>query len=367
MRLSSRFHAALIVAITAAIAPACTQRAPAARLRDPATPTVPHADAQYLSALTGSIRGLAGDTASARKARVTEQLPAPMNPGRHRVEIVSSVDRTRQPSYITVPAPPDKSAPTPLVVVLHTWSFDLEQRQPILEAEVAARGWLLLAPNFRGRNDRPEACGSAIAQQDVLDAVEWVRKHYAVDERRIYVLGMSGGGYMTMLMAARHPDLWAAASAWVGISDLVEWYASHGADNFGLMMRGCFGAAPDQDRRADAEAKIRSPVRYLSPTLRVPLELAAGRFDSTVRVTHSLRAMQAIAPSAITDDEISQLASAGPGLLRPAVGDTASDPLLTRRIFLRRSSGRFRVTIFDGGHEWLPLAAVDWLARHRKP
>jgi len=30
-------------------------------------------------------------------------------------------------------------------------------------------------------------------------------------------------------------------------------------------------------------------------------------------------------------------------------------------------TGNSRVTIFDGGHEWLPGAAIGWLADQRKP
>ncbi len=295
------------------------------------------------------------------------QAVAPMNPGRHRVEILSSADGSMQPSYITVPEPRPAPERAPLVVVLHTWSFDVDQRQPELEAEAAARGWLLLAPNFRGRNDHPEACGSPLAQQDILDAVAWVRSRYPVDDRRIYVLGLSGGGFMTMLMAARRPDLWAAASAWVGISDLGDWYSAHREGDFGRMIRSCFGGTPDGNRAIANEMAARSPLRYISPRLKVPLDLAAGRSDTVVSIRHSLRAMQALAPHAVRDDEIALLLGSGPGLTRPAPSDTAADPLLGRRIFLRRQAGSSRITIFDGGHEWMARAAVAWLALHQKP
>lgn len=295
------------------------------------------------------------------------QVAAPASPGRHRVEISSSADGSVQPSYVIVPLRPGNAEPMPLAVVLHTWSFDLEQRQPELEAEAATRGWLLLSPNFRGRNDHPDACGSSLAQQDVLDAVKWVRSHYQIDERRIYVLGLSGGGYMTMLMAARNPDLWAAASAWVGISDLGAWYATHNGDDYGRMMRACFGGSPGGNKAIADELLARSPIRYLRPGLNVPLDLAAGRFDSTVSIAHSLRAMQALAPRSVTNDEIDLLLGSGPGLTRPTPSDTATDPVLGRRIFLRRTAGSSRITIFDGAHEWNARAAVDWLAQHRKP
>ena len=137
------------------------------------------------------------------------QPAVPTAPGRHRIEVRSSDDGSLQPSYLFLP---DKStASAPLAVILHTWSFDLEQRDSTVEKEARDRGWLLLAPNFRGRNDHPEACGSVAAVQDILDAVAWVRAHYKVDERRIY-----------LLMVGLHNSPWAASSAWVGISDLIE-------------------------------------------------------------------------------------------------------------------------------------------------
>ncbi len=288
----------------------------------------------------------------------------PTAPGRHRIDVRSSADSSLQPSYLSLPTALQK--PVPLAVLLHTWSYDLEQRDSTVEAEAEARGWILLAPNFRGRNDHPEACGSRLAQQDILDAVAWVRSHYSVDGRRIYVLGLSGGGYMTMLMAGRHPDLWAGASAWVGISDLRDWYGVNSGNQYGEMIRGCFGGDPSQSDSIAAEFRDRSPLRYLSARPSVPIDLAAGRFDSTVAVSHTLRTFQVLAPGRVSDAEIALLAGPGAGLPSPSPADTSSDPELGRRIFLRRTAGRYRVTIFDGGHEWLPRAAMAWLARQRK-
>lgn len=288
-------------------------------------------------------------------------------PGRHRIEVTSTSDGTRQASNLFVPpAKPAGGSRYPVAVLMHTWSYDLDQPFPDVEAEAAARRWLLLVPNFRGRNDHPEACGSPLAQQDILDAVAWVRAHYPVDDSRIYLLGLSGGGFMTMLMAARHPALWTAASAWVGISDLVNWYAAHQTDDYGRMMRACFGGKPTEDPKSAAKARARSPLTHLTPRLRVPLDLAAGRGDSTVSFTQSLRAFQRIAPGTITSAEIEQLLAPGRGLIAPAATDTAADALFGRRIFLRRTAGASRVTIFDGDHEWIPRAAMAWLADHRK-
>lgn len=303
--------------------------------------------------------------ASSSSETLWAQESIPSTPGRHRFEVRSSADGSLQPSYVYLPT--ERGAPAPLAVLLHTWSFDLEQRDSTVEAEAERRGWILLAPNFRGRNDHPQACGSPAAQQDILDAVAWVRSHYSVDNRRIYLLGLSGGGYMTMLMAARHQDLWAAASAWVGISDLTAWYTSHSEDRYGEMMRACFGGSPTASDSTAREFQARSPVTHLSSRNRVPMDLAAGRSDSVVAASHTLRAFQLIAPGVVADADIDMLMADSPGLPAPAPADTTSDPLLGRRIFLRRVSGPSRVTIFEGGHEWVPRAAIDWLAKQRKP
>ena len=286
----------------------------------------------------------------------------PDQPGRHRVEVRSTADSTFQPSMLAIPtAPAPANGRRPLAVMLHTWSFDLEQRDSTVETEATARGWLLLSPNFRGRSDTPFACGSDLAQQDILDAVAWVRAHYAVDSTRIYLLGRSGGGFMTMMMASRYPAQWAAASAWVGISDLAAWNGEHPKDAYGRMMRACFGGAPGESATITAAYATRAPLRYLHPTLRVPLDLAAGVHDTVVSPRHTLKAFQAIAPGSLSDAEIDAMMRGEYGVPAPA-----ADPSLVRKIHVRRTAGASRVTLFEGEHEWISRAAIAWLAAQQR-
>lgn len=287
------------------------------------------------------------------------------------VQIPSSIDGSAQPSFLSLPDSLNPARPTALAVVLHTWSFDYKQRQPTLEAGVRARGWILLAPNFRGRNDHAEACGSSLAQQDILDAVQWVRERYPVDPRRIYVMGMSGGGYMTLLMAGRYPELWAAASAWVGIGDIGLWYADHGTDTFGAMMRQCFGGAPGSSDSVRAEYRARSPTTWLARATQLPLDIAAGRDDPEVPMSQSVLAFNALARATgsepVSPDELAELTRPNGMLSRPGLADTTADAVWARRLWLRRVAGPSRLTIFDGVHEWLPGAVLDWLDQHIKP
>ncbi len=295
---------------------------------------------------------------------------------RIKVLIESTMDQAKQPCYVVLPGNFDPDGdPVPLLVSLHSWSANLEQRRETLEAKAEARGWISIFPNFRGRNDHPEACGSLLAQQDILDAVAWAQKKYPVDEKRIYLMGVSGGGHMTMLMVGRHPQVWAAASAWVGISDLAAWHKLHDQrkSRYALMMRACCGGAPGASAEVNKQYRDRSPINFLHRAVDVPLDIAAGVHDGhkgSVPIHHSLNAFNAIAGAAkaapITEQEIQQISRPNGRLKSPRASDTVSDDSFGRAIYLRRSAGKSRVTIFEGGHEGIETAAMAWLERHSK-
>lgn len=297
----------------------------------------------------------------------------PTEPGRYLIEVQSSVDRSSQPSFVILP--PDFQAggpPRPVVVSLHSWSFGLEQRWPELEEMVADRGWIYLFPNFRGRNDNIEACASDIARQDVIDALDWVMEHYRIDDERVYVTGVSGGGFMTLAMVASYPTRWTAASAWVPLSDLRAWYDFHALDRYGEMTRQCVGGDPAEDGSILAEMERRSPLHQLASAVEVPLDLAAGRFDghtgAPIPVWHTLAAFNVIAEAVgapgVSAQEIAELSRHAPRLVHPTESDAVEDPSFGRAIFLRRHAGKARVTIFDGGHEGIPSAAIAWFELH---
>ena len=293
---------------------------------------------------------------------------------RQRISVPSTADGTSQPAYLIVPQGFNaQQAAVPLLVSLHSWSGDVEQRQPALEAAAEKRGWLYLFPDFRGMNDKPQACGSTLAQQDILDAVAWVCQRYPVDRSRIYLTGSSGGGHMTMLMAGRHPEIWAAASAWVGISDLAAWHGKHSDGRYGEMLRQCCGGPPGQSAKVDEQYRQRSPLTHLVGAVGLPLDLAAGVHDGhqgSVPIRHTLEAFNVVAEAQgakiITEQEIAQLSRPKGRLEKPQAGDQVADRSFGRAIYLRRMAGKCRVSIFEGGHEGLPEAALAWLEQHRK-
>lgn len=294
---------------------------------------------------------------------------------RSAISVPSTVDQTEQKCYLHLPSGYDPAGePRPLLVSLHSWSGDVEQRNSPLEQLADRRGWLVLLPNFRGRNDIPEACGSPLAQQDVLDAVAWVSQRHRVDRRRIYLTGSSGGGHMTLQIVGNHPQVWAAASAWVGISDLAAWHTTHAGDRYGKNLRDSCGGAPGASTAVDEQYRLRSPLTHLAAAVSVPLDIAAGCHDGhrgSVPIRHSLDAFNVVAraqqATVVSEQEIAELSAPGGRLSRPQLGDYVIDPAYGRAIYLRRQAGACRVTIFEGGHEGLAAAAIDFLERHTKP
>lgn len=62
----------------------------------------------------------------------------------------------------------------------------------------------------------PQNPGGAWSPSKVMNCVDWVCENYNVDESRVYVLGMSLGGYGAIDVAATFPDRIAAAMSFCG-------------------------------------------------------------------------------------------------------------------------------------------------------
>lgn len=285
-------------------------------------------------------------------------------------KVPGSADDHQQPVRYWAPESA-KTKATPMLVLLHTWSGDVNQKHDDWHSEAMRRGWLYLQPNFRGVNKTPQACGSKLARQDILDAIDFMHREFKVDKSRVYLAGVSGGGHMTMLMEGHHPERFSAASAWVGISDIAEWYRFHTKDgkpdNYAQNILDSLGGPPGENAARDADYRDRSPLHCLHRATEVPLDIAAGVFDGhkgSVPISHSLLAFNVVAKAngtpPVSDAELSRLAKAGKEP-KPESVDQVVDETYGRDIILRRTSKQTRVTIFVGGHEGLPNAACSWL------
>lgn len=296
-------------------------------------------------------------------------------PALSEVQIRSSLDGKSQPVRFWAPVSA-KSRSTVLFVFVHSWSSDYKQDNSKWQREAVKRNWIFIHPNFRGANVSREACGSKFARQDILDAMDWACRVFKVDRSRIYLCGVSGGGHMSMLMAGHHPDRFSAVSAWVGISDLAAWYKFHLKDGkpqkYAQMILKSLGSPPGTSEAVDADYRDRSPLFHMKNVGDLPIDIFAGVNDGhtgSVPVTHSLLAFNEIAKAhgndVVSEDEMQSLRK-NRKLHQPTPTDNGRDPVLGRDLKLRRTSGNARVTIFDGGHESVPAAALEWLVRQRR-
>lgn len=296
-------------------------------------------------------------------------------PPLNEIKVRSSLDGTDQPVRYWAPDSATQES-TVLFVFLHSWSSDYRQDNSKWLKEAVQRNWIFLHPNFRGANNSPQACGSKFARQDILDAMDFVMQRYRVDPTRVYLAGVSGGGHMSMLMAGHHPDRFSAVSAWVGISDLASWYRFHLRDGkpqkYAQMILQSLGSPPGTDEAVDADYRDRSPLFHIHNAATLPIDIFAGVNDGhtgSVPVHHSLHAFNRIAEAhrspLIADSDIDALVKKR-RLPAPRPGDSGIDPHLNRELRLRRTSGDARVTIFEGGHESVPAAALEWLVRQKR-
>jgi len=175
------------------------------------------------------------------------------------------------------------------------------------------------------------------------------------------------------LMAGRAPALWAGVSAWVPISDLAAWHSqtkSKKMKYYREIERSC-GGPPGKSKEVDLQYQRRSPLTHLPKAKGVvKLDINAGIFDGhrgSVPISHSLLAFNAVANEAdrltqVQIDEIVRKAKVPKALLEPI-----DDPSYgKKKPLFRRTSGKARVTLFDGGHELVPSAAWEWLEQQVK-
>jgi dienelactone hydrolase len=283
------------------------------------------------------------------------------------VRIRSTRDGRLQPA-LWLPAGRDRR---PLLVVLHSWSVNYKQRLGVPFALWAERhDWSMIAPDFRGANSKPRATGSDLAVQDVVDAIGWARTQAAIDESRVFVIGFSGGGMMSLLMAGRHPELLAGAVAWVPIHDLVEWYGytsrKRPPPHYPGHIRASCGGDPSANAGARGRCTNRSPRAHLSGAraAALPVYIGHGLGDQDVRPDHAVRAFNQLAAPA---DRIPSAAVAAihrnglpPSLRRSGEAPAyfgANDP----RVLFARKSGEATVVLFEGGHDMVYHPGWRWM------
>ena len=140
-------------------------------------------------------------------------------------------------------------------------------------------------PDYRGSSGYGLEFREAIAGRlgelemgDILSGIDYVLAEYGFDPARIGVAGPSHGGYLTMLLAAKHAPRFAAASSFCGFVDArMMLYASAGNQQTYLGEDAWDPSTP---------LGSQSPLSYVTSDC-PPVLLQTGDLDDTVPPSHS--------------------------------------------------------------------------------
>ena len=134
-------------------------------------------------------------------------------------QLKTITNKTTYPFWINVPAN-EKAEKQPVLIFLHGKSLsgtDLNRvkRYGVLRAMERGRKIpaIVIAPQLAKGSWNPDK---------VLEILEYVQKNYNTDNSRIYVCGMSLGGYGTLHFAGKHADKITAAVAICGGGNIAD-------------------------------------------------------------------------------------------------------------------------------------------------
>jgi dipeptidyl aminopeptidase/acylaminoacyl peptidase len=183
------------------------------------------------------------------------------------------------------------NGPRPLVYYIHGGPQSQERpdfawfSMPLIEY-LTVRGFAVFVPNVRGSSGYGLSYTKHVDRdwggQDRLDHVHAMTKVLPKDKRldvkRAAVVGRSYGGYMTLTLAGRHPDLWSAACDMFGPYDLIK-FSERLPETWKPFFKLVLGDPETTEGRASMIE--RSPKTYLD-NLSCPMLVIQGRNDPRV-------------------------------------------------------------------------------------
>lgn len=278
-----------------------------------------------------------------------------------------SYDQTEQPARSLQARQPQR----PLLVLLHPWSWGYQYQHPREIVQWCQdHDWNLIIPHFRGPSWEHLSCGHEAAVQDIVDAVTFACSVYQADARNVLLCGGSGGGFHTLLLAGRHPELWKAVSAWCPISDLVAWHRQEAPKRYGYPahIEAVCGGNPQTDADAQANAIHRSPLTYLEPNLPCRIDINAGIHDGhtgSVPISHALNAFNAcVLPENRIPQQVIDIMTQTETVPDGYQFAGEAPEFASRPVLFRKQAEQTTVTIFEGSHETVASAVIAWLSQN---
>jgi dipeptidyl aminopeptidase/acylaminoacyl peptidase len=205
---------------------------------------------------------------------------------------VTSADGTPVPAYLTLPVGKEGKN-LPAVVLPHggpssrdEWGFDW------LAQFLAARGYAVLQPNYRGSAGFGDAWlmengfkSWRTSIGDITASAKWLSSQGIADPSRMAIVGWSYGGYAALQSAAVEPGLFKAVAAIAPVTDLAMLKREAEGYTNRDIVADFIGSGPHIEEG--------SPLRHASK-IKAPVLLVHGDMDQNVGVDESAKMESAL-------------------------------------------------------------------------
>ena len=234
-------------------------------------------------------------------------------------------DGLAQDGVVTYPPGFDAGRKHPLVLYIHggprSASKEIFGRAQLL----AAQGWVVFEPNYRGSDNLGNAFQAAIWNdagagpgRDVMSGIEMLKKRGWVDERRMAPTGWSYGGYMTTWLLGNYPKAWRAAVAGAAVT---AWMDQYNLGDANVRRASAIGGSPWTDPKRMQAAVEQSPIHYATQ-IQAPTLILSNTGDYRVPVTQSYELYHALRDRGVPTQFIAY----------PLGGHSPADPVHARDV-----------------------------------
>jgi esterase/lipase len=183
--------------------------------------------------------------------------------------------------------------PRPLVLYVHGGPQSQERpdftwfSMPLIQF-LTLNGFAVFVPNVRGSSGYGLRFMKAVDRdwggkdmEDHVEGLKMLEKDPRIDSSRRGVVGRSYGGYMTLLLASNHPNLWKASCDMFGPYNLFTFI-----DRLPETWKTYFRLAVGDPKKDKDFLKERSPITYLK-SFRAPMLIVQGKNDPRVILQES--------------------------------------------------------------------------------
>jgi dipeptidyl aminopeptidase/acylaminoacyl peptidase len=161
---------------------------------------------------------------------------------------------------------------------------------------LAARGFLVLQPNYRGSDNRGNAFQRAITAgageglgRDVMAGVESLKQRGYVDNSRIAVWGWSYGGFVTGWLVTRYPEAFRAAVMGAAALDLFDMWS---LSDLSAQRRHALTESPFTPERLE-HYRAQSPLTHATK-VKTPTLILTNAADARVAASQSYKFYRAL-------------------------------------------------------------------------